>query len=388
MSILARAGFEIDYIHKKALKEHSMTARLLPLVNGCLVFTAAEAVSNFKYDLVVPADDECIGDILDSNLTIELKKRLLPVVNEESFQHLYSKCGLSQVLSASSVETPPFSICNTTDDIEHAALKIGFPLLIKIDRSGGGSGVFECSSLTELHSKAKNLRFPLLLQKKIEGTTIDLTAFYQNGQLVHFTYSKFIKSIRGQFGPSSFREYTQIGVLPSNVFQQLQELGTALGANGFVNATSIECSETNRRYIFEADMRPNVWVDYGRFLGNDAALSFYSYFNDGKKLTLPLPIFSNYPLACKLPYLRRLSLCDLMINRYSCWKRIDSFDVLYELFINRLTTNSLTSFCCSIPYRVDLAIRIFLSKHLKPLLPASLWKKCSTFYRKVIQRFG
>jgi len=50
-----------------------------------------------------------------------------------------------------------------------------------------------------------------LVQKKIEGTELDLSGFYREGKLIYFTHSKIEKVSQNKFGPSLLRTYEQIG---------------------------------------------------------------------------------------------------------------------------------------------------------------------------------
>lgn len=415
MPILSRAGFDIDCIFNGVIAFQALSVGRMPISNGCIAFTALDAINKTKYDLIILAEDECIGAILGSDLCVEDKARLLPVTHISNFEHLYSKCGLSQVLSANQVTTPPFAVCKTTQELDKASSIFGFPVLIKVDKSCGGSGVFECNSYAQVIEKSKNLPFPILLQKKIEGKTVDLTAFYQNGSLIHFTYSTFLKSSGGKYGPSSVREYVQIGELSDDVFKQLKDLGVALGAHGFVNVTSIECSKTGVRYIFEADMRPNSWVDYGRYLGNDAAEDILNYFSKGQILTWPPSVSTCHPRMRTLAYPPRLTILEIMTNRYGCWDIYDNKRGLFQAI--RIRTNSHSTISQirhlynvtlsigyestrffhplfvkdtykSIPYKTDVLIRQFFSKNVKPFLSKKLWNYCSNLYKKYLSLIG
>lgn len=66
--------------------------------------------------------------------------------------HIYSKIRLSQLLSTTNIRTPPFAIAHNLDEAAHHANSLGFPIIVKIDASSGGFGVFECQSLSELRS--------------------------------------------------------------------------------------------------------------------------------------------------------------------------------------------------------------------------------------------
>ena len=410
--LLQRAGFEIDLICPGRVDFDTQVISLIAPIGDSLVQTAAHQVQMQHYDVVILGGDDCIAEILDSDLADEIKLKLLPVQHTENFTHLYSKCGLSNILQASIVLTPVFAICNRPDELITAADQVGYPLFIKVDRSGGGDDVYECQSAQELIHKAVNLPYPLLLQKKIAGKTVDLTSFYQHGKLVSFSYALFHKSIRGKFGPSSVRRYTQIGALRAPIYQELNALGHILGANGFANVTCIECASTGKRYYIEADMRPNVWVDYGKYVGNDAAAYFKNYFEAGKVMSKPPKVNSLFPISRLVPFVARLSIGEIIVNRYSAWEFFDSPQKMFEHIAGRVRAGAYAYLLKSknrtlpyyyraidciapclrraayakLPYQMDLGLRLFCSQHLKPIVPKSLWRSCAQIYKRILLR--
>ncbi len=98
---------------------------------------------------------------------------------------------------------------------------------------------------------------PLLLQKKVEGTVLDLAAIYLEGELVHFSYAVVERGM-GRFGPSVLRTYHASSAVEHAVFDELAALGRALGFNGFVNITCMDAADGSGRHYIEADMRPNA----------------------------------------------------------------------------------------------------------------------------------
>jgi hypothetical protein len=47
------------------------------------------------------------------------------------------------------------------------------------------------------------------------------------------------------------------------------QLGRKLGFNSFVNITYLHDPGKDKYYLIEADLRPNSWMAYGRFIGRD-----------------------------------------------------------------------------------------------------------------------
>lgn len=370
LPLLKRSNFEVDLI---AISSEAIQSDLLRRVHSLdsinlLAKLLLSLSAGVEYDVVVVGDDVTLLDILKLNISDDVKTKFLPIASLDKAGHLYSKIGLSKLLQESKVNTPIYGVAEGFDELLSCSNKIGYPLMLKIDSSGGGAGVFECHSDVDVLSHKEELSYPILIQKLVEGDTLDLSAFYQNGELVHFTYSKFEKVIGGKYGPSSLRRYWQLACVESSVFEELRVLGKTLGADGFVNVTAIDSVCDSKRYYFEADMRPNVWVDYGKFIGNDAAIALRDYFSIGKPLTCPQPFNTVFSDSALIPYLPRLTLSEVFLNKYDCWSYLPG-----NLRIsNYLVASSLQGICV-------LACRIF-----KPYVPNLLWLRMRFIYRKYL----
>lgn len=323
--LLRRADFDIDLVTSLDIDEGISSCRAVHRVNAPDQIPALleQILLQSAYDLVVPGDDELLINVLNSLLPSELKRQILPIVSLSDAGHLYSKIGLSHRLTAAGVLTPRFESAASEKELFSACGRIGFPLLVKLDRACGGAGVFYCNSPSELAAGLSKYQYPVLVQAFIEGDVIDLSGFYQDGLLVHFMYSRFQKTVGGRFGPSSVRRYHQLGILEPQVFSELKRLGRALGADGFVSTTAIQSARDGQRYYIEADMRLNVWVDYGRYIGNDAASAINGYFVRGETLRHPQPVHAGYPESAVLPFVPRLSFLELLTNAHGCWSYME-----------------------------------------------------------------
>jgi len=67
-------------------------------------------------------------------------------------------------------------------------------------------------------------------------------------------------------------------------------------------------------------MRPNSWVEFGKFLGEDPAQRISNWFLNGETMQYPLRVNNDYPTKLILPYYLRLSALEILFNRYSVWK--------------------------------------------------------------------
>lgn len=335
-----------------------------------LVNLLPEALSKFNYDLIVIGDDETLLDIANSSLSLDLKQQVLPISSLDGLRHLYSKIGLSKILKKFGIKTPNYQIANSEAEVIALSDGAHYPLLLKIDSSGGGGGVFLCNSKKDLFSHLKSYVYPLLLQDFIDGDLLDLSAFYQNGQLIYFTYSKFERTTGGKFGPSSVRSYKQLATVPKEIFEELQGLGTALNAHGFVNISAIHSKEDNKNYYFEADMRPNVWVDYGKHIGNDAAIALKNYFYEGTPLKYPQTLNPDFPNSILIPYILRLSFFELIMNKHNCSDFI--FDYSHIALI--------------IFTKINHGLAKLSHILIKPIIPSRAWSALKHLHRQIAGR--
>lgn len=332
LGLLTRAGFSADVISTHAFFKRNRAIRnyFLAEKDDLLLKIAAEKIKK-KYTLVVIGDDPTLGKILHSDLSPKEKLALLPVVSDKHFPHIFSKVGLSLVFKRNGLLTPDFRIANDEHELKDAVRELGPRVFIKTDSSSGGAGIFENSSEDgheDLVNAIKTIRtirtmgtYPLLVQKKISGIEVSMEAFYQNAKLIHFAYSTQEK-YKYKFGPTLVRRYMQLSLLEEKVFADLDLLGIALGAHGFVNISSIRSDLDGKLYFFEADMRPNLWIDHPRYFGDDPAEAIHRYFARGQPLKTPCPVNSGYPEEILLSHALRVGPGDLVLNRHQVWRHL------------------------------------------------------------------
>lgn len=317
-NLLGRAGFDVSVLYQgDTLRPSSYMHSLHISKNDEVFFADIKNVLNQKFNLIVLTDDLVIDRILRSPLPDEIKTAVLPVNAKQYWGHLCSKNSLSQYLQKSKVLQPSFTISKTKSDLERMALALGFPLLLKVDFSGGGTGVFECANLEEVRvAKLPPDCFPLLLQKKIPGPVIDLSGFFYQGKLIHFSYSEFLNVERTSFSPSVVRKYSTRQSIDPKIADELNELGAALGLNGFANISCILSSEDGVRYYFEADVRPNVWVNFPYYLEDDPAKALNCFFTTQKIIPTKNTSLDGAVTEEIIPYIFRLSFLAILFNKY------------------------------------------------------------------------
>lgn len=383
-SLLARAGFVIDVITTGLLLKRSKFIADYEVVQNRNLIPIRTAERNLDiYDFIIVIDDETLGLIAHCDIPIQDKLKILPIKNEENLQHIFSKIGLSKALSKAGVNTPPFLVAQGVKEVIDAAEKLEYPVMVKTNSANGGSGVFECKNADDIKLLPSYIfSDALLVQKKIDGIEVDLSALYQDEKLIHFSYSKIEKVIGNKFGTSSVRTYKQLALVEKQIFLELENLGKALGANGFVTISCI--ISDNKRYFIEADMRESAWVEFAKFIGDDPAIRIAQWFSNKQTLTYPYPINKNYPEQLTLPYFIRLSIQEILFNRYNVWKYMpwEDLPALIDLLGNKIYHNIFK------PALIFKKIKYFPTTLIKLAVPDREDRlRVKLYAKKIINRF-
>jgi len=287
LPMLARAGITVDVIATSPLLRLSRHVRRAVIVEHTtdLARHAQEAVTarGPSYEWVIAADDTTLGELKTFEQRTGKDCGLLPLMPGADREHVFSKIGLSRALCAAGIKTPAFRVASTCEGAVAAARAIGYPVMVKLDASGGGLGVCECATDAAIRTVPFGFDAPVLVQKKIEGRELDLSAIYFEGKLVHFSCSCFERTT-SRFGPSSLRTYYAAESAEGTLFDEVAMIGKALGIHGFTNHACIEARDGTGRYHIEVDLRPNIWADYSQFVGEDGAPRIRGWFKHRKVL--------------------------------------------------------------------------------------------------------
>jgi hypothetical protein len=224
-------------------------------------------IQDNNYDDVVLTDDYVIR-IMNDTITDQIVfKKILPISDINYRDILGSKSGLSFLCEQCNILTPTYYIYDGVSNPLLLANNITFPLLLKVDKSGGGKGVFFISSEQELEEVLFNLsedkKINLVFQKYITGDNIAVEALFKEGKLLGYITSKVIKNIRNEFSISMTREYEHLPEL-GNI---LKKIGEAWSLNGFSSMTFMRSQGDGQYYLVEADMRPHDWFYLAKFCG-------------------------------------------------------------------------------------------------------------------------
>ncbi len=221
-----------------------------------------------NYQWIIPGDD-IIMRILNEKITdTNLFYKVMPLTKIENRDLLGSKKGLSELCTKYGIRTPKYMIYNDKISIDEIIDSVGFPMMVKLDKSEGGFGVYKCNDREELVATVAKIsnRENMVFQQFINGYEVNTEILTRNGKLIVYNYSKTLRTI-GEFGVSTQRVYEKNNDLEID----LKHISDSLGLNGFANVVFLYSETENIYYLIEADVRPNSWMYYGKFTGNDFA---------------------------------------------------------------------------------------------------------------------
>ncbi len=370
IALLNRSGFQIDLLSNRYFHFFYKDIRNFIFLKKIDDLSDKKLGISRHYDLIVPCSDHELQIIKDSNLPESLKLKLLPVIHRNFFRHLCSKIELSKLLKKNHILSPAFNVVEKFEDIKYQAEKLGYPILLKIDYSGGGAGTFRLNDANDIFHIPTDFRDKrLLLQKYIDGKLLDMSGFYQKGKLIHFSVSEFIKTSTNPFGPSIVKVFNKEIRHNKEIIHELSAIGSALGLNGFTNVGCIESLQDGKRFYFEVDARPNDWINYPSYFGDDPAISIKKYFS--KKVFLkPSHAYKKRDKYYVFANPSRLNFYQLMINQYE-WINYSTF---YSLLIHKL---SLLFFSPIEKFKILMVL------YMKPRISNKNWTNAKNLFSKI-----
>lgn len=290
------------------------------------------AKEGHNYDWIIPGDDIIIR-LLNDRITDEaLFYKIMPITKIENRELLGSKAGFSNLCNKFGIKTPRYLIYDESMTPASIGSYMGYPFLMKVDKSEGGFGIFMCddeASFMENFAKVKN-RENLVFQQFIQGYDINVEVLYRNGELMVYNYSRTLK-IMGKFGVSTQRLfYTN-----KEVERELIKIGHDLGVSGFGNVVFMYSEPEQTHYLIEVDVRPNAWMYYGRFTGNDFSEAVRRITKNDLRLVVPEEKYRNKQLKINL-YKKDVYRCLMekdfkglmgwIFNKDNCWRYIPFYD--------------------------------------------------------------
>lgn len=303
------------------------------------------------YDWIILADEKLLKIFSECPGINNLARcnRILPITKIENKILLGSKKGLSELCLKYNITTPKYLLFNHEPDFDVKQLNLNFPILLKQDLSWGGGGIHMCNNKAEFELALPKLNkdYPFIFQEFITGIDIGVEAFFNNGILLNYNAGEVKKYFKSRFSFTTSRMY----FLSEEIKVLLDELGNKFGINGFASIQLIYKESDNKFYLLEADLRPNFYVPYGRFTGQNFSEAIKkkidpSYIIPPNRLLkqgekIEVAIFYRDIIRC-FKQKDILGIFKWVFNYKGYWRFIPIYDltlfkhILKEMFINKL----------------------------------------------------
>ena len=237
-----------------------------PLVNeatGEIAPFLIELLETHRFDFYIYPNDELGFKVRDSGLSTKKKERVLPVQDSSHFGLIGEKVALSQVCQRLGVRTPGFQIANDSGELENIVEATSRDSLVKANLGAGGLRVIDSSNIRKV---VNDSWFPVVVQEFVQGSLVGVEALFIQGQLASWNYS-IVDDIEKPFGVSTIRTFAPPESL--DFVEALADIGRVSKLHAFANASFIKSESDNLHYLFELDLRPNAWHQFGPQLGAD-----------------------------------------------------------------------------------------------------------------------
>ena len=182
---------------------------------------------------------------------------------------LFSKLALAETAARWDLAVPRSLACWTRAQALRAGAALGFPLLLKADRTAGGAGTRLARDEAELAAAAGGDWGPSVAQEFIRGRDLPVEAFYDRGRLTCWVSSYRERAWPEPYGPSTARRY----VSHPAVLATLETIGQRTRLHGFASFDFREEAGTGRVLLLEIDARPTPCLHQARRAGVDFALA-------------------------------------------------------------------------------------------------------------------
>lgn len=212
-------------------------------------------VQKSDYDHICMVDDVAIRIMNEYVTDDNLARKILPITKLEHRKFLGSKIAFSKFCKEHHFLTPDFEVYENIRTID-------FPVLLKVDHSQGGKGVFYCDDEITFNKFAQP---GMVIQKYIKGELIGIEAYFHQGRLIASACSQVQKNVGGEFSISSERLYNRNVELEETI----RKFGETLGAHGFASISFVQEYGTGKYFIFEFDSRTNAWLRLAQYVGVD-----------------------------------------------------------------------------------------------------------------------
>ncbi|PIR26333.1 MAG: hypothetical protein COX62_02875 [Deltaproteobacteria bacterium CG_4_10_14_0_2_um_filter_43_8] len=276
-------------------------------------------LENHHYDWVIVGNDATLR-ILNKYISDDaLAQKIFPLSDLTNRVMLGSKAGLSLVCKRHNIRTPGFTIFDAAKTVTEMLQDLSYPVLLKVDESSGGRGVFLCKQESNVKEALKQIKEKekenLLFQNYIKGKLISVEAIYKKGVLLGYLYSTVTKTVSHEFSVSRERVFSDTTLIE----EELHHIGSSLGINGFATMTFIYDDETKQYFFIECDLRPQTWFLLGKFAGLNFSQVIKNYFSDAASV-LKISLNPGESERVLWHFFRDLRNCVVEKNMSNLWK--------------------------------------------------------------------
>ncbi|BDQ12913.1 hypothetical protein [Sediminibacterium sp. TEGAF015] len=299
--------------------------------------------SSAGYNWIILGDEKLLKmlsecDELKNN---EAAKKVLPITDLKNKVLMGSKYGLCRLCEEYGFKTPAFFGYFHQPMFNPDSLPLKFPILLKQDLSWGGGGIIQCNSASDFKLAFQKLNpvYPYVFQELIEGKDIGVEALFNNGVLLNYNAGEVKSYFKSKFSFTTKRSY----FLNEEIRILLEKIGAAFTINGFASIQFIYNELDNQYYLIECDLRPNFYIPYGRFTGQDFSEAIKKKINPNYQIAPNTKLANNKTIEVALFYrdiikcLKRRDLLGLLqwvINYKGYWRFIPLYD--FKLFKNMM----------------------------------------------------
>lgn len=223
-------------------------------------------VKNKHFDWVILADDALIG-YMNEVIEPEMFDKIMPIQEISQRNMLSSKKGFSEFCKNNGIDTPGYVIYNGKEDLLAIKETLKFPVINKLDFSWGGTDMFISHTFEEFEANLHKIPINenVLIQEYIEGEEIHVEALFYQGELMTYFTANILQFSTTKFSYTTKKIYfndTQLEPI-------LRKAGAALKMNSFGNICFLYDKERKKYFLIEIDPRPNSWMPYSRFVGEN-----------------------------------------------------------------------------------------------------------------------
>ena len=141
-----------------------------------------KAITSAKPDLVVPGDDLAAQHFHDLHQRVQRNGEAAPLTSAlierslgapKNFQIVYARSAFLGIAREEGIRAPKTEIVTNKDELERCAARIGFPMVLKADRTSGGDGVKVVDTLEDADGALRSLQAPPQLAKACKRVLLD-----------------------------------------------------------------------------------------------------------------------------------------------------------------------------------------------------------------------